>query len=117
MNNQQESYKIPKNKAEVILREAISIAKSIRVDQLDCNVSWCREDTNKTIEEVLQVGLKDKNTFYNFIIRHPTDNLPGRTDIGLSTEVGTGITYFLWINVNIDKAYKLVKKYKLILFG
>lgn len=110
-----EFYIIPKNKAKAIFEEAISLAKCVRVDQLDCSVSCARQNTDKTIQEVLQLGLKDKRTFYNFVIRAPQDNFPARTDIGLST--GGPISYFLWIDINIDKAREMINKYKLKQIG
>jgi hypothetical protein len=107
-------FKLPKSKAEKVIREAMSIAKWIKADQLDCNVSFARKDTDKTPEEVLKMGLKDKNTFWNFIIRYKDGCLPSRSDIGLSVRpVGSEIEYFLWIDVDVDKAYDLVMKHKL----
>lgn len=107
-------FKLPRFKAEKVIREAMSIAKSIKADQLDCNVSFARQDTNKTPEEVLKMGLKDKNTFWTFIVRYKDGYLPSRSDIGLSVKpVGSEITYFLWIDVDVNKAYDLAMKYKL----
>lgn len=106
-------FKLPRSKAERVIREAMSMAKWIKTDQLDCNVSVARQDTDKTPEEVLKMGLKDKNTLWHFVIRYRIENIPARTDIGLSTGIGTGITYFLWTDVDVAKAYDLAMKYKL----
>ena len=107
-------FKLPKSKAEKVIREAMSIAKWIKTDQLDCNISFARQDTNKTPDEVLKMGLKDKNTFWNFIIRESKDWIDASSDIGLSVKpVGLEIEYFLWIDVDVDKAYDLAMKYKL----
>jgi hypothetical protein len=104
-------FKLPKYKAERVIREAMSISKWIKTDQLDCKISFRRQNTDKTPEEVLTMGLKDKFTLWHYVIRYQYENIPARTDIGLST--GIEITYFLWIDVDVDKAYDLAMKYKL----
>jgi hypothetical protein len=101
-------FKLPRLKAKKVIKEAISIAKSVTADELDCNKSFYRETTSKSIDEIFQMGLKNKNTMWHFCIRYYPEK---RTDIGLST--GSGVTYFLWINMDVDKAYKLAEKYKL----
>ena len=107
-------FRLPRSKAEKVIREAMSISKWIKADELDCNVSFARKDTDKTPEEVLKMGLKDKNTFWNFIIRDSKDWIEANSDIGLSVRpVKLETTYFLWIDVDVDKAYDLAMKYKL----
>ena len=105
-------FKLPRSKAEKVIREAINISKSVVVDELDCAKSWCRQPTTKTTEEVFTMGIENKDTMWHFIIRHWSNSNPS-TDIGLSTMPIYGVSYFLWINLEIDAAYKLAEKYKL----
>ncbi len=104
-------YSIPKDKREEILCAAIEIAYFVKVDQLDCSKSWMREDTDKTVEEVLNIGLNDKNTLYSFILRGAfQDNT--YYEAGLST-IGFKIDYFLWINLSLENGQKIIDKYGL----
>ncbi len=89
------------------------------VDQLDCKVSFCRQPTKKTVEEVIKIGLnKETSTLFHFIYRDMSflpQEYPQNHDyweIGLST-MGLTPDYFLWIRLNVDDGYKLVKKYGL----
>jgi hypothetical protein len=104
-------FKLTKDKAETVIREAMTMAKWIKTDELNCELSFSRQNTTKTPDEVLVMGLKDELTMWHFVIRYEDRNIPSMTDIGLST--GLGITYFLWIDVDADAAYDLAKKYKL----
>ena len=105
-------FKLPRSKAKKVIREAMDISKSIRVDELDCSKSLTRQSTSKTVSEILEMGFKDKDTMWHFCIRyHPYSDEPKSTDIGLST--GLWVTYFLWIDVDVNKAFQLANKYKL----
>lgn len=105
-------YKIPKSKREKILREAIKVASQVRVDQLDCSVSCARQPTDKTVEEVLKLGLNDAHTLYSFILRAGQGMYEDYYDVGLST-IGVRPEYFLWIELSIDNGLALIKKFKL----
>jgi len=100
-------FKLPHDKAEVVLKEAILLSTNIINEVLDCKISFQRQPTNKPTNEILEDGLAHEYTIYFFVIR----SRENRTDIGLST-FGQP-TYFLWINMDIPKAYNLAKKYKL----
>jgi len=107
-------FKLPKSKAEKVLGEALKIATTITVDQLDCIKSFCRTPTIKTTDEILKMGVESPNTHYVFIINGYNNSInESMTDIGLSVSAKDNITYFLWINVDRELAYGLVKKYKL----
>jgi hypothetical protein len=107
-------FKLPPSKAKKVIQEAIDISTSLIVEELDCRKSICRQKTKKTTDEVFQMGLDHSDTLWHFCIRRwECKNNLTFTDIGLSTGPSTGITYFLWINVDAGKAYDLARKYKL----
>jgi hypothetical protein len=106
-------FKIPRSKAKKVIQEALDMAKYVRVEELNCKESFRRRPTKKSVAEVFQMGLDNSNTLWHFCIRYWESNIINiSTDIGLSTGP-SGITYFLWIDVEHDKAYKLAEKYKL----
>lgn len=108
-------YVIPKDKAREILELAISVALDVRVDQLDCSISWARQPTDKNIEEVLEIGLSKSNTHYNFIYRDMsviTNSSEDYWDIGFST-IALKPDYFLWITLQPENGWEIVKKYNL----
>jgi len=79
-------FKIPPAKAKKVLGEAISLSKKVLVDQLDCRVSFCRQPTDKTVEEILNMGLNEKPTHYHFIYRPKLSEMfDEHFDVGLST--------------------------------
>ncbi len=113
------AYNFNKPIAAALLTDAIAISYATRVDQLDCSVSFARQPTKKTVEEVIAIGLhKDTSTLFNFIYRdmsflpqeYPENH--NYWEIGFSTLCLTP-DYFLWINLLPEDGYKLVKKYGL----
>jgi hypothetical protein len=108
------AYRLP-NAKEDFLRKALSLAFDVRVDQLDCSVSWTRQPTDKTIEEVLQLCLAAKNSHYVCILRDERDYVTGKMyyDIGASTMNTQDTDYFLWINIDMEPAEKLIKEFNL----
>lgn len=106
-------FKIPKSKAKKVIQDALDIAKDVRVEELNCQKSFRRVPTKKSVSEVFRMGLNNSNTLWHFCIRYwESDITINSTDIGLSTGP-SGITYFLWIDVERDKAYDLARKHKL----
>lgn len=108
------AYRLP-NAKEDFLRKAMSLAFDVRVDQLDCSISAARQSTDKTIEEVLQMCLAGKGTHYVCILRDERDYFSGKLyyDIGASTMNPGSTDYFLWINVDVEPAEKLIKEFNL----
>jgi hypothetical protein len=100
-------YRIPKGKAGELLLKAISLSKDVKVDELDCAKSFRRQPTDKTIEEVLKIGLEDGASFH-FIYRLECG---GYFDVGLRT--CGDIDYFLWIKLNYEQGRKLVVDFEL----
>jgi hypothetical protein len=105
-------YKIPKGKAAEILGKALALSRDVKVDQLDCSVSFARQKTDKSILEVLTLGLEN-SSHYHFIHRSAlfADEEP-YYDVGLST-CGLAPEYFLWIKLNIEQGNKLIQDYNL----
>jgi len=107
-------FKIPPAKAKKVLEEAISLSKEVWVEQLDCSHSFLRQKTEKTVQEVLDIGLNDKTTHYIFIYRPKfTEQSPDYFEIGLSTMLCRGIDYFLFIKLDFETGWGLAKKHKL----
>ena len=67
---------VPKKKAKKVMEKAISLANSVKADELDCAISLARQPTNKWPLEVLQMGLKNDNTLWTFIIRKNSEYYP-----------------------------------------
>lgn len=118
-------YIIPRAIAREVLNDAISASYQVNVDQLDCAVSCARQPTDKTVKEVLEIGLSpDTKTLFNFIYRDQSflpqeykdkDGLnPNRDyfDVGFST-ITEKPNYFLWIRLEVKEGYRLIEKYKL----
>jgi len=118
-------YKIPPEHAKVILSDAMECARRIFVDELDCSKSFRRVPSDKTPQEILDMGLNDSKTKYHCILRDLSflpqefkDNdgrNPNRNywDVGLST-IGMTPEYFLWIELEEYVGYEFVKARKLI---
>ena len=90
----------------------MSMTPQVWCDQLDGSVSFSRQPTDKTPEEVLQIGLREVNTLWNFIKREAMCGDEAYYDVGCCT-LGKRPEYFLWIKLSIEDGDKLVKKYKL----
>ena len=104
------AFVVPPSKAKLIMEDAMAIADSIVVDQLDCSVSLMRQSTNHSPVEILSMALLNRgNTMWHFIIRE--SDAERYADIGCIT--GNRPEYFLWIRLDIDLALALAEKYKL----
>ena len=104
--------KLSKKNKVALIKDAIKLAHYKEVDQLDCSVSFARQPTDKTIEEVFQIGIKNKCTHYNFIYREPLCGEEEYFDVGFAT-MGLHPEYFLWLRLDINVAQELIDKYKL----
>jgi len=118
MNNRK-PYVFDRKIAKKLLPDAIKLARMVRVDELDCSVSFKRQKSNKTVDEMLTLCLdKSIKVLWHFIYRDqsflPQEYLENRDywDVGFST-LTTGPSYFLWIELEVKDGYDLVKKYKL----
>lgn len=108
-------FKLTKELAFKLLPEAISLSKSIMVDELDCSKSVLRQPTIKTIEEVIQIINSQKYCHSTFIFR------PGRFEINggdgyFELVISTFCQqpeYFLWIQLDFTDGWELAQKYKL----
>lgn len=112
------SYHLPDATAKKLILDAVSVAQSINVDELNCDKSFRRRPTNKTVDEIISLGFLCNHTHYSFIFRD-TSFLPQEYpenhpyfDVGLST-MTTPTDYFLWIKLSPEEGRKLIEKYKL----
>ena len=105
-------YIIPYRIREKVIRAAMKVAASVRVDELDCSKSFCRILSKLPVEDAIQIALKDKNTLFNFIHRDAICTDPEHYDVGFSTMTNRP-DYFLWIWVNMPEGDKLIKQFKL----
>ena len=105
-------YKFTKKIARKLLTDAMLLSDNIWTDELDCSKSFCRVESSKTPSEVLEIGLKDKHTFYSFIYRPEQGSQEEHFELGLSTMLMKP-DYFLWIRLSIEDGLELTKKYKL----
>jgi hypothetical protein len=106
------SYILPENPEELI-RECLNVATKSWVDQLDCSVSWARQRTNLTVEEVLKIALEDKRTFWSFIYREGGFiDETAHWEIGCRTISGE-IDYFLWVELDFQVGNNIINKYHL----
>ncbi len=112
--NYRTGYIIPRKIAEKVLREAICSSTSVEVDELNCSKSFSRVDTDKTVAEVLSIGLGHRGTLYNFIFRDMS--FMGEEDyfdVGLCT-CGFGETeYFLWIRLGVQEGERIIREFDL----
>lgn len=117
-------YRIPREQAAEILGRAITVSKDVKVDQLDCNKSFRRIPTRRSVKSVLQAGLESKDTLFHFIYRDqsflPQEFLdadgrnPNRDywDVGLST-VGRRPELFLWIRLEVEDGIGIAEEFNL----
>jgi hypothetical protein len=99
--------------ARQAIMRALQLSTSVRVDQLDCSVSWCRQPTEKSVSEIIEIWENSKGVF-NCIFRDLKSFMPESEsywDVGLST-FGP-ISYFLWIELKPEDGDQLVKEFDL----
>jgi hypothetical protein len=101
-------YRLPKSLAHAVIESAKAEAKRVWVDQLDCSVSFSRQKTTKTVDEVLEMALNSPRTLWSFIIRYDLE--PSYADIGCATMTNP-VDYFLWIETSAEVAEKLAKRF------
>lgn len=114
MKNNRQQYSLPKNPKKV-LDEAIKLARTIRVDELDCRKSFHRVATNESIEWVIKGCLSNKQTHWTLIYRDMSEYTRESSywDFGASFMHENGVSYFLWIELTPINGGKLVEKFKL----
>ena len=105
-------YNISRNNFYSILDEALLDPNvKLKLDELDCSKSWSRQDTNKTLEEIISISKNDTDSHYSFIHRkNPVNEF---LEIGLRTDENQ-IGYFIWVYLPIDRLDSYINKYNLI---
>jgi len=82
------------------------------VQQLDCSISWARQLTDKTFDDVISIS-KSEKAFNHFVFIHRKFNTE-YIEIGLATDI-KDISYFIFIDLPIEKLKKYIISYGLIL--
>jgi hypothetical protein len=100
-------FVFPQNKKQ-FLEDCVAVADKVWADELDCSKSFARQPTDKTVEEVLEIGLNTKS-HYTFIFREGYGQ-PDYFETGLST-LGNHPDYFLWINLGVEQGLKMIEKW------
>lgn len=104
-------YKISKDIFYNILEEALLDSDlNLKLDQLDCSKSWSRQDTSKSLEEIITISKKDVDCHYSFI--HRVNPIKEYLEIGLRTDENN-IGYFIWVLLPVDRLEQYITKYKL----
>lgn len=103
------AYKLPLHKKRALLEDARDVSRRWWVDILDCKKSFVRQRIAMGWAEIMS-KLTDPNHFI-MIYRKPMGREPAYFDIGFSTLSDPG--YFLWIEVDPEKAQVLIEKYNL----
>jgi len=105
-------YNISKSNFYSILDEALLDPNvKLKLDELDCSKSRSRQDTNKTLEEIISISKNDDDSHYSFI--HRVNPVNQFLEIGLRTDENQ-VGYFIWIYLPIDRIDSYINKYNLI---
>jgi hypothetical protein len=106
-----DAYDLPLERKREILNRARELSYKVRVDKLDCSVSFARQKTDMSYEEVLK-KLDDE---CHFVVIHRRGYT--RDGDGEYGEIGframRGIDYFLWINLTVSDLNTLVNEFNL----
>ncbi len=123
MKNARTPYVLPAEKADSVFRDAMKLARAIYIDELDCSKSFSRISSNKTYDEIMEIAEK-YHSLYHFIYRDMSflpqefEDANGLNlnrdywDVGFTT-ISSKPDYFLFIELEIEDGFDLIKKYKL----
>lgn len=104
-----------KNKTK-FLKDCISKSYRVRLDELDCSISFRRMPTKASIDDIFKISdTKGSFVHYVFIVRRTIlGNEKPYIEAGLSTKLsGARKEYFIWINIKLEKLDYFIKKYKI----
>ena len=108
---------IPYAKRIQLMRECYELSLHTHCDELDCSKSFARQRTSKTFDEILKMTCRPKKgTFicWAFIDRNASGKICFDEDyIDAGVSVGSGVEYFIFMQVPLDKLEYLVKKYEI----
>jgi len=118
MNHRPIQIILPESQTEMVLRDCLMASYDTKVDQLDCSKSVARQKTDKTVEEILQMGLNYDHTLYSFIYKdmsflpqeYPKNH--DYWDVGLST-LTSDVSYYLWIRLFVQDGWAIASEYDL----
>jgi len=92
-----------------IIQDSIDVCNEYQIDILDCNVSWARQRSDLTLDEIME-KLNDDCHFV-FIEREDYFSKEKHGEVGFSTLKDP--SYFLFIFMDIQELNKLKDKYNL----
>lgn len=92
-----------------MIQWALNLSTNTRVDQKNRDISWNRMDTDKTVDEVVE--MLDESVHFTIKIRRSTPYEP-YIDIGFCT-MGDKTNYFLWTDVDIKHLHDLKSEFNL----
>ena len=97
---------------KAFFKDAVALAYDTKVQILDCNISWGRQNTNdKSVQEMLgDVSLKHHNTCINRKIQH---DMLDYGEVCYTTHKHP--TYFLYCFLTLDNLKILTDKYSLVM--
>jgi len=106
------SYTLLPAQAEQVIRAAMAICDRQWVDVLDCSVSFARQRSSKSPEDLLAVALAEPRTFWSFIFRGAMGREPAFAELGCRTTMN-GKDYFLWVILPPEAGWALVRQFSL----
>jgi len=98
------------------LKDCISKAFRVKVDELDCKISFRRMPTKKSADDIIKMAKENEKAghcFHVFIIRNYVFGKEPYIEAGVSTNKPLEKEYFIFIYIKLDKLDYFVKKYKL----
>lgn len=90
-----------------IINAAVKVNTKLRIDKLDCSISYSRVSSDMTFTEIMELFDMESH----FVVIHRND-ISEYGEVGFRTS-SYGIDHFLWIYTSVDDLYKIVNKYKL----
>jgi hypothetical protein len=109
-----EQYNLEEDVRFLVDKDAKDSSYRSYLDQLDCDVSWSRQNTEKTYDEIIDFLKHETNIHTAFIMRKGihTRDPEYYFEVGLSNISGD-ISYFTHHFISVEVAEELIKKYKL----
>jgi hypothetical protein len=114
---QYEQYNISQNNQHFeIDAEAKSLAYLSWLDVLNCDISWARQATEKTYDELIEIFKNSKFKLHAVLIMRKgmaRDEPEYYFEVGISN-MSLGVKYFTHHYITAKDGFKLIKKYKLV---
>lgn len=95
--------------ADKLIPAAVELAFNIRTDMLDCGKSFMRIESDKSFEEVVELAKKLFKTDMRLVYRDYNNSF----ELVLERYRPGGENYFIWIELEVEDAIKLIKDFNL----